>query len=107
MSHHHTRLKPILTNKPCELGYMVCLVSLFYIHTYIYTYVQAYDLVPTSTSPPLIHLLTPRKISQAHVCISGTSRAGAELGYDVSIISDGIGDRDIPGASAKQLVDVS
>lgn len=44
---------------------------------------------------------------QAHVCISSTSRAGAELGYDVSVISDGIGDRDIPGASAKQLVDVS
>ena len=43
----------------------------------------------------------------AHVCISGTSRAGAELGYDVSVLSDGIGDRDIPGASAKQLVDVS
>lgn len=42
----------------------------------------------------------------AHVCISGTSRAGAELGYDVSVIRDGIGDRDIPGASAKQLVDV-
>ena len=45
--------------------------------------------------------------SQAHVCISNTSRAGAELGYDVSVLSDGIGDRDIPGASAKQLVDVS
>lgn len=47
------------------------------------------------------------RMSQAHVCISGTSRAGAELGYDVSVIRDGIGDRDIPGASAKQLVDVS
>lgn len=32
---------------------------------------------------------------------------GAKLGYDVSIMRDGIGDRDIPGASAKQLVDVS
>ncbi|CAD6572753.1 MAG: hypothetical protein ASARMPREDX12_005430 [Alectoria sarmentosa] len=41
----------------------------------------------------------------AHVCISNTSRAGAELGYEVSVVSDGIGDRDIPGASAKQLVD--
>ena len=41
------------------------------------------------------------------MCISNTSRAGAELGYDVSVLSDGIGDRDIPGASAKQLVDVS
>ena len=43
---------------------------------------------------------------QAHVCVSGTSRAAAELGYDVSVLSDAIGDRDIPGASAKQLVDV-
>ncbi|KAL9628525.1 MAG: hypothetical protein Q9164_007239, partial [Protoblastenia rupestris] len=41
----------------------------------------------------------------AHVCISGTSRAGAELGYDVSVVRDAIGDRDIPGASAKQLVE--
>ncbi|KAL6716130.1 hypothetical protein ACLMJK_005696 [Lecanora helva] len=41
----------------------------------------------------------------AHVCISNTSRAGAELGYDVSVVRDAIGDRDIPGASAKQLVD--
>ena len=29
------------------------------------------------------------------------------MGYDVSVLSDGIGDRDIPGATAKQLVDVS
>ena len=46
-------------------------------------------------------------VPQAHVCISNTSRAGAELGYDVSVLADGIGDRDIPGATAKQLVDVS
>ncbi|KAL8897179.1 MAG: hypothetical protein Q9207_007341 [Kuettlingeria erythrocarpa] len=43
----------------------------------------------------------------AHVCVSSTSRIGAELGYDVSVISDAIGDRDIPGASAPQLVEVS
>ncbi|KAL8977676.1 MAG: hypothetical protein Q9205_006571, partial [Flavoplaca limonia] len=43
----------------------------------------------------------------AHVCISATSRIGAELGYDVSVVSDAIGDRDIPGAKAGQLVDVS
>ncbi|KAL8869885.1 MAG: hypothetical protein Q9174_003932 [Haloplaca sp. 1 TL-2023] len=41
----------------------------------------------------------------AHVCVSATSRIGAELGYDVSVVSDGIGDRDIPGAKAGQLVD--
>ena len=46
-------------------------------------------------------------VQQAHVCISNTSRAGAELGYDVSIVADGIGDRDIPGAKAKVLVEVS
>ncbi|KAL9046470.1 MAG: hypothetical protein Q9206_007072, partial [Seirophora lacunosa] len=45
------------------------------------------------------------KIVLAHVCVSSTSRIGAELGYDVSVVSDGIGDRDIPGASAQQLVD--
>ena len=45
-------------------------------------------------------------LQQAHVCISNTSRAGAELGYDVSVLADGIGDRDIPGASARQLVEV-
>ena len=39
--------------------------------------------------------------------MSATSRIGAELGYDVSVVSDGIGDRDIPGAKAGQLVDVS
>lgn len=44
---------------------------------------------------------------QAHVCVSATSRIGAELGYDVSVVSDAIGDRDIPGAKAGQLVDVS
>ncbi|KAL8971873.1 MAG: hypothetical protein Q9197_003048 [Variospora fuerteventurae] len=39
----------------------------------------------------------------AHVCVSSTSRIGAELGYDVSVVRDGIGDRDIPGATATQL----
>ncbi|KAL2037080.1 hypothetical protein N7G274_010207 [Stereocaulon virgatum] len=43
----------------------------------------------------------------AHVCISGTSREGFERGYDMTVLSDGIGDRDIPGASAKQLVDTT
>ena len=42
----------------------------------------------------------------AHVCISSTARAGDELGYDLSVIKDGIGDRDVPGASASQLVEV-
>ncbi|KAL8665812.1 MAG: hypothetical protein Q9202_001934 [Teloschistes flavicans] len=42
----------------------------------------------------------------AHVCISATSRMGAEMGYEVSVVSDGIGDRDIPGARAGVLVQV-
>ena len=33
----------------------------------------------------------------AHVCVSTTARAAAELGYDVVLASDAIGDRDIPG----------
>ncbi|MCJ1279432.1 hypothetical protein MMC21_007256 [Puttea exsequens] len=43
----------------------------------------------------------------AHVCVSSTSRAGAELGFDVSVLRDGIGDRDIPGVEAGRLVEVS
>ncbi|KAL8966376.1 MAG: hypothetical protein Q9183_003398 [Haloplaca sp. 2 TL-2023] len=50
--------------------------------------------------------LKPGEGEEAHVCVSATSRIGAELGYDVSVVSDGIGDRDIPGAKAGQLVDV-
>ncbi|KAL5344952.1 hypothetical protein ACLOAV_009905 [Pseudogymnoascus australis] len=42
----------------------------------------------------------------AHVCVSTTARAGAELGYDVVIVKDAVGDRDIPGVAAGQLVDV-
>lgn len=28
------------------------------------------------------------------------------MGYDVSVVADGIGDRDIPGAKAGELVEV-
>ncbi|KAL8648707.1 MAG: hypothetical protein Q9226_005891 [Calogaya cf. arnoldii] len=49
--------------------------------------------------------LRPKDGEEAHVCISATSRIGAELGYDVSVVSDAIGDRDIPGAKAGVLVD--
>lgn len=42
----------------------------------------------------------------AHVCVSTTARAGAELGYDVVIVKDAVGDRDIPGVEAGQLVEV-
>jgi nicotinamidase-related amidase len=40
----------------------------------------------------------------AHVCVSTTARAGDELGYDVILAEDAIGDRDIPGAKADELV---
>ena len=40
----------------------------------------------------------------AHVCITGTARSGMEHGYDVIIVEDGIGDRDIPGCKAEVLV---
>ncbi|GAB7350063.1 hypothetical protein MBLNU459_g0732t1 [Dothideomycetes sp. NU459] len=39
----------------------------------------------------------------AHVCVSTTARQGAELGYDVLLAEDAIGDRDIPGASAEEV----
>ncbi|KAF1817381.1 Isochorismatase hydrolase [Eremomyces bilateralis CBS 781.70] len=43
----------------------------------------------------------------AHNCVSATVRAGAELGYDISVLRDAVGDRDIPGANAEELVRVS
>jgi nicotinamidase-related amidase len=42
----------------------------------------------------------------AHVCVSTTARAGNELGYEVIVIEDAIGDRDIPGVDAETLVKV-
>lgn len=42
----------------------------------------------------------------AHVCVSTTARAGAERGYDVVIARDAVGDRDIPGVGAAELVSV-
>ena len=42
----------------------------------------------------------------AHVCVSTTARAGAEKGYDVIIPKDAVGDRDIPGTQADDLVAV-
>ncbi|KAF5647846.1 amidase nicotinamidase [Fusarium tjaetaba] len=43
----------------------------------------------------------------AHVCVSTTARQADELGYDVIIPEDAVGDRDIPGVEASQLVKVS
>ena len=40
----------------------------------------------------------------AHVCVSTTARQAAEKGYEVVLVREAIGDRDIPGADAATLV---
>ncbi|KGO67488.1 hypothetical protein PITC_009390 [Penicillium italicum] len=42
----------------------------------------------------------------SHVCVSTTARAGSELGYDVIVVRDAVGDRHIPGADAETVVSV-
>jgi nicotinamidase-related amidase len=42
----------------------------------------------------------------AHVCVSTTTRAAAELGYDPLVVREAVGDRDIPGVKADTLVSV-
>ncbi|KAL9086822.1 MAG: hypothetical protein Q9165_006969 [Trypethelium subeluteriae] len=39
----------------------------------------------------------------AHVCVSTTAREASQLGYDVLLAEDAIGDRDIPGASGNEV----
>jgi len=41
----------------------------------------------------------------AHVCVSTTARQAAERGYDVILAKEAIGDRDIPGAKAPEVVE--
>ncbi|GCB25661.1 uncharacterized isochorismatase family protein YrdC [Aspergillus awamori] len=43
----------------------------------------------------------------AHVCVSTTARAGNELGYEVVVVRDAVGDRNIPGVEAATLKDVA
>ncbi|KAL3422662.1 isochorismatase family protein [Phlyctema vagabunda] len=43
----------------------------------------------------------------AHVCVSTTARQAAELGFDVVVPRDAVGDRDIPGVAAEELVRVA
>ncbi|GKZ29885.1 phospholipase C type enzyme [Aspergillus brasiliensis] len=43
----------------------------------------------------------------AHVCVSTTARAGNELGYEVVVVRDAVGDRDIPGVEASTLKEVA
>jgi len=40
----------------------------------------------------------------AHVCVSTTARQAAEKGYNVIVAEDAVGDRDVPGAKADELV---
>ncbi|KAJ7187617.1 Isochorismatase-like protein [Mycena pura] len=39
----------------------------------------------------------------AHVCVSTTAREAYQLGYDVFVLADAIGDRDIPGATGEEV----
>lgn len=41
----------------------------------------------------------------AHVCVSTTARQADERGYDVILAKEAIGDRDIPGVKAMDLVE--
>ena len=41
----------------------------------------------------------------AHVCVSTTARQAAERGYEVVLPREAIGDRDIPGAKAEEVVE--
>jgi len=43
----------------------------------------------------------------AHVCVSTTARQAAQRGYDVIVVEDGIGDRDIPGFKGEELTKVT
>ncbi|KAJ5757903.1 uncharacterized protein N7511_006597 [Penicillium nucicola] len=42
----------------------------------------------------------------AHVCVSTTARSASELGYDVLVVRDAVGDRNIPDADAETVVSV-
>ncbi|KIV91299.1 hypothetical protein PV10_05850 [Exophiala mesophila] len=39
----------------------------------------------------------------AHVCVSTAARAGSDLGYDIVLPADAIGDRDIPGLTGREV----
>ena len=41
----------------------------------------------------------------AHVCVSTTARAGNDLGYNIVLAGDAIGDRDIPGLTGSEVTD--
>lgn len=43
----------------------------------------------------------------AHVCVTTTARQADEREYELILAEDAIGDRDIPGVDAKELVRVT
>ncbi|KXH31967.1 hypothetical protein CSIM01_02519 [Colletotrichum simmondsii] len=43
----------------------------------------------------------------AHVCISTTARQASEKGWDVIVVEDAVGDRNIPGANAEDLTKIA
>lgn len=42
----------------------------------------------------------------AHICVSTTTRQAAQRGYDVIVVEDAVGDRDIPGVQGEELTKV-
>lgn len=42
----------------------------------------------------------------AHICVSTTTKQASQRGYDVLVVEDGIGDRDIPGVKGEELTKV-
>jgi nicotinamidase-related amidase len=43
----------------------------------------------------------------AHVCVSTTAREAFQKGYEVILVEDGIGDRDIPGVKGDEVTRVA
>jgi nicotinamidase-related amidase len=43
----------------------------------------------------------------AHVCVSTTAREAMQKGYEVILVEDAIGDRDIPGVKGEELTRVA
>jgi len=43
----------------------------------------------------------------AHVCVSTTAREAYQRAYEVVLVEDGIGDRDIPGVNGDELTRVA
>lgn len=43
----------------------------------------------------------------AHVCVSTTARVGAEKGFEVVVVEEAVGDRDVPGVGGEELTRVA